>query len=272
MREGVAKGFWCLFDMGGSERVKPERFYSRETGDVPLDADLNAAQWSLVSAAGAKQRGWGAEARIEVSTVVPWVASVIGEAGAATAGAIAAKVAEQHGEVPVPVVMQAIDQIVRSGRAMSFVGDPAQEAKPDRLFHGSAAILHQVAEGDAVIAPAEAAKRGFVRQEEVGYHLTGVEASARVLPLLGQLGSLYNRGAKTTVGLLDLADLEVEGGGHLRLSLQDGTPAAMKRLGELFEVLATVAKPGKDTIVELDIAEPDDACPLIKALKERRAR
>ncbi len=272
VREGVGKGFWCLFDMGASERVKPERFYSRETGEVPFDIDLNAAQWSLVSAAGAKQRGWGAETRIEVSTVVPWAASAIAESGAITAGAIAETVAQQHGEVPVPIVMQAIDQIVRTDRAMTFVGNPAQKAKPEQLLHGTAATLHQVVEGDALITPAEAAKRGWVRQEEVGYRLTGAEASARVLPILGQLGSLYNRGAKTTVGLLDLADLEVEGGGHLRLSLQDGTPAAMKRLGELFEVLATVAKPGKDTIVELDIAEPDDACPLIKALKERRAR
>jgi hypothetical protein len=272
VREGVAKGHWCLFDMGGAERTKPERFYSRETAEVPFDADLNAAGWSLVSAAGARQRGWGAEARIEISTIIPWVAAVIGEAGATTAGAIAAKVTEQHGAVPANTVFQAIDRVVHDGRAMTFTGDPAQEAKPDQLFHGSAAILHQVAEADAVVAPAEAAKRGWVRQEEVGYRLTGADASTRVLPLLGQFGSFYNRGAKMTIGLLDLAGLEVEGGGRLRLSVEHATPAAMKRLGELLEVLATVAKPGQDTIVELDIAEPDDNDPLIKALKQGRAR
>jgi hypothetical protein len=58
VREGVTKGHWCLFDMGGPERVTPERFYSRETGEVPFDADLNAAGWSLVTPQGAKQRGW----------------------------------------------------------------------------------------------------------------------------------------------------------------------------------------------------------------------
>ena len=60
VREGVAKGHWCLFDMGGSERVAPERFHSRETGEVPFDADLNAPGWSLVGPQGAQQRGWGA--------------------------------------------------------------------------------------------------------------------------------------------------------------------------------------------------------------------
>lgn len=272
VREGVAKGHWCLFDMGGPERVKPERFYSRETGEVPFDADLGGAGWSLVSLAGAKQRGWGAEARIEIATVIPWVASIIGDAGSTTAGGIAAKVTEQHGEVPTNTVFRAIDRIVQDGRAMTFTGDPDQEAKPDRLFHGSAAVLYQVAAGDAVVAPAEAAKRGWVTQEEVGYRLTGADASARVLPILGQFGSLYNRGAKTTVSVLDVAELEIDGGGRVRLTVEAASPAAMKRLGELFEVLATVAKPGKDTSVELDIAEPDETCPLIKALKEGKGR
>jgi hypothetical protein len=272
VREGVTKGHWCLFDMGGGERVTPERLYSRETGEVPFDADLNAAGWSLVTPQGAKQRGWGAEARIEVSTVVPWVAAAIGDLGATTAGMVAAEVAEKHGEVPVAVVLQAIDRVVQDGRAMAFTGDPKQEIKPERLVHGSTAILHQVTADDAVIAPAEAAKRGWVRQEDVGYRLAGAEASARLLPVLSQLGSLYNKGAKTTIDELDLADLEIEGGGRLRLSLQDATPAAMKRLGELFEVLAGVVKPGKDTIVEFEVSEPDDNCLLIKTLKQGRAR
>jgi hypothetical protein len=272
IREGVSKGYWCLFDMGGSERVTPERFYSRETGEVPFDADLNPPGWSLVTPQGAKQRGWGAEARVEVSTVVPWVTAAIADLGPATAGAVAAQIVEKHGEVPRPVVLQAIDQVVKDGRAMTYVGDPAQETKPDRLVHGSAAMLHQVAIDDAVIAPAEAAKRGWVRQEDVGYRLSGTDASRRVLPLLGQLGSLYNRGAKTTIDVLDLGGLEIDGGGRLRVSLEDAKPAAIRRLGELFEVLGGIAKPAKDTIVEIEISEPDENCPLIKALKEGRAR
>src|SRR5208282_5380027 len=113
VREGVTKGYWCLFDMGGSERVLPERFFSRETREVPFDINLSDPGWSLVSPQGARQRGWGAEARIEISTVVPWVTSAISEAGAATAGAIVSRVVEKHGEVPAAVVLQAIDRIVQ---------------------------------------------------------------------------------------------------------------------------------------------------------------
>jgi hypothetical protein len=272
MREGVSKGHWCLFDMGGSERVAPERFYSRETGDVAFDADLNAPGWSLVSPQGARQRGWGAPARIEVSTVAPWVAAALGDAGAATAAAVAAQVAERHGEVPAPVVYQALDRLVREGRAMTYTGAAEQEEKPGRLVRGSAAMLHQVQSDDVAITPAEAAKRGWVQPQEAGYRLAGVEASRRLLPLLGQLGSLYNKGAKTTIDALDVAGLEIEQGGRLRILVEEATPAAMRRLGELFEVLAAVAKPGKDTTVDFEVAAPDDACLLIKALKEARTR
>ena len=86
VREGVTKGYWCLFDMGGSERVTPDRFFSRETCEVPFDADLNVPAGRSSAPQGAKQRGWGAEARVEVSTVIPWVTAEIGEAGAATTG------------------------------------------------------------------------------------------------------------------------------------------------------------------------------------------
>ena len=155
---------------------------------------------------------------------------------------------------------------------MTYTGAAEQEEKPGRLVRGSAAMLHHVEPGDAGVTPAEAAKRGWVQPQEAGYRLSGAEASRRLLPLLGQLGSLYNRGAKTTIGALDIAGLEIEQGGRLRISVEEATPAAMKRLGELFEVLATVGKPGKDTVVDFEAAAPDDSCLLIKALKEGRTR
>jgi hypothetical protein len=41
----------------------------------------------------------------------------------------------------------------------------------------------------------------------------------------------------------------------------------MKRLGELFEVLATVVQSGPNTEAFLEIREPDDQCPFLQALR-----
>ena len=68
--------------------------------------------------------------------------------------------------------------------------------------------------------------------------------------------------------LFDLAGLELEGGGQLRLGLQNVSPAEMKRLGELFEVLHTVVKLGAQSQGLLRIEEPDETCLLLKELKK----
>jgi hypothetical protein len=41
----------------------------------------------------------------------------------------------------------------------------------------------------------------------------------------------------------------------------------MKRLGEWFEVLATVVQSGPTTEVDLEIDDPDDTCLFMQALK-----
>jgi len=89
-----------------------------------------------------------------------------------------------------------------------------------------------------------------------------------LLPILARLGSVYERGARSTITVLDIHELHVEGGGRLRFGVQDATPAAMKRLGELFEVLAIIGKRGNDTIVDFEVAEPGADCLLIQTLKE----
>lgn len=64
-------------------------------------------------------------------------------------------------------------------------------------------------------------------------------------------------------------DLDVRGGGRLRVSLQDVPPEAMKQLGEFFETLATVIQPGDTAEADLEIDDPDEQCLLIQALKHQ---
>ncbi len=58
LRSGVQRGHWCLFRMGSPTAVKPEEFFSRESGDLPFQLDFAAPGWCLVPHAGAVQRGW----------------------------------------------------------------------------------------------------------------------------------------------------------------------------------------------------------------------
>jgi hypothetical protein len=49
--------------------------------------------------------------------------------------------------------------------------------------------------------------------------------------------------------------------------LEGVSPEAMKRLGELFEVLATVVKQDSAAEVALEVDNPDDQCLFLQALQ-----
>jgi hypothetical protein len=223
--------------------------------------------WSLVSTQGARQRGWLGTTTVDAPTVERWVASAIAEEEATYVSDVMRRVQEQHGEVPAPTLLDAVQRVVQAGRAMTFSGQPEQSERPTNLVHGPPAMLHQVRPEDVVITPAAASTRGWVAAAPNQFRLTGREGAAILLPLLRQIGSLYTRGARSTVTHLDLVDLEILGGGRLRLTLGDVPPASMRRLGELFEVLATVISAGPASEADLEISDPDEQCLLIQALR-----
>ena len=92
-----------------------------------------------------------------------------------------------------------------------------------------------------------------------------------LLPLLRQMDSLYARAARSSMAHLDLVDLKISGGGRLRFSLEAVPPASMKRLGELFETLATVINAGAASEAGLESSDPDEQCLFMQALPQESA-
>jgi len=267
VRAGVIQGQWCLFRIGDAERAQPEQCFGQESGSLPQDFDFCSQGWSLVTTQEARRRGWLAATTVNAATVEGWVTSAIAEAEATYVSDVIKRVREQHGEVPQPTLLHAVRQVVQAGRAMIFSGQPAQTERPITLQHGPSALLYQVQPEDSVITPAAASRRGWVRLAANRFRLSGREGAAILLPLLRQIGGLYTRGARSTIASLDLVDLEIPNGGRLRLSLENVPPASMQRLGELFEVLATVIRDGATGEAHLDIGDPDEQCLLIQVLQ-----
>jgi hypothetical protein len=269
IREGVTKGFWCLFRMEDEESPKPEAIYCRDTDALPLDIDLSGSGWSIVSLQGAKQRGWlGGQVEVDPVKIERWVGEAVKEQPAAYVSEIIEKVVGSHGDVPEKDILSAIDNMVREDRALSYAGKSERGDKPAQLMHGPSAILHSVSKHDVVLSPAEASRRGWVVIETQRLEFQGKDAADKLLPLLKRIGSLYARGAKSKLDILDLAELRLQGGGRMRLLLQDVPPEDMKRLGELFEILGDLASSVEQTQARLRITDPQDDCPLVQELKK----
>ncbi len=161
-----------------------------------------------------------------------------------------------------------IDKLVRKDRLMTYSGKPDQQEKPASLFHGTNAVLHPSQPTDVVVTPATASKKGWVVKPTNRLILQGRSGAQKLVPLLPRVGSLYGRGASSDITALELTDLEVGDGARLRISVESASPEVMEKLGELFEVLATVAEQGESTEGYIEITDPDDSCLCVQELKK----
>ena len=266
IRAGVQKGIWCVFCMEDESSTKPTEFYD-QNNHVPLGVNLMEKKYMLVTPEGAKKRGWGVAQSVSPHRIRDSVAYAINRNGTATVQQIMEAVKNEYGEVPEQDIEEVIVNLVKEGRFFAFHGEPDQTEKPE-LIQGPGAALYTPLSDDVLVTPAKAAERGWIAEQSNSLRLSGKEGAEKLLPLLRRLGSIYNKGAKTPIKVLDLVNMELPKGGTIRIQLMDVSPESMKILGELFEILDGVARMSENTEAYIEIENPDKDCPLIKELTQ----
>jgi hypothetical protein len=260
VREGVHRGQWCLFRMTSPDSTKPDEFFDRSSGELPLNLDLTKAEYTLVTPAGAKKRNWGKQA-VDVDKVKSWIKDTVSQSGKATVAEVAAQVTERHGEVPKAAFTEAVVSLLQEDK---FCTVPS--GKSAQLISGSKAALHSPADADVLITKAKAAEDGLLVEEKKAFRLSGKDSAVKLLAVLKRADSLFNRGVKAKVDTLQLIEMELPKGGTIRVDLQNVPPESLKQLGELFGVLTGLVKAGADTEAEFEVSDPPADCPLLKEL------
>jgi hypothetical protein len=266
IRGGVSRGIWCLFRMESEESTKPVEIYSQSTGELPFDIDLSK-DYSIITPDGANQRRWTKGKGPDLTRVKDWVRQVVTEKQIATVSEVAEDVVKKFGEVPKKALDDTISKLVQEKRCMTYKGTKEQDDKPD-LTWGTSAAFYIPEPNDLIITPKQAAEKGWITAKEKALSLSGSDGAKILIPLIGRIGSLYQRGGKSAIDLLDLTELELPKGGALRISLTNVLPESVKDLGELFEVLEGLVKIGDQTEAYLEINEPNDECPFVKELRK----
>ncbi|MFZ5897783.1 MAG: ATP-binding protein [Bacillota bacterium] len=266
IRAGVQKGVWCVYRMASQDSLQPAELYHRDN-DIPMGVNLCDKGYSLITPQGANQRGWTTARAVDPGKIRDAVIYEVAQAGTSTVREVSEGVTNKCGQVPARDLADAVVTLVKSGRLLVAQGKPDSGEKP-HLVRGEEAALYTPQPGDLLVTPARAAELGWVTRESRRLSLEGRKGAEKFLPLMRRLGSIYNRGAKSTVEMLDIVDLKLPEGGAIRLQLTNVPPASMKTLGELFEVLDTVAQQGESTEVFLEIPDPGDDCPFVRELKD----
>jgi hypothetical protein len=266
LRQGAVQGYWCVYRLQDNND-RPDKFFAREQGGVPMDVNLEEAGWGIVTEPGAKKRDWMAGS-VSPAKVKDWTREAVIHQGAAKVADVVSAVTEQHGNVPQNMVLDALHSLASEEAIGYYVGEPEQTYKPE-LKTGGSTLLDNVTTEHTIVTRAKAAERGWLTgNAKPSFRIEADQSRAKLLPLLKRLGNVYtSEGGKSQVDYLDVFDLVLPSGGTLRLQLSEANAADMKALQELFEVLMSVAKVGSSTGAELEIKDPVADCGLVKKLK-----
>jgi len=265
IRAGVEKGVWCVYRMGDEDSIRPVEFYNRES-PIPMDITLLKKGYGVITPQGANQRGWAGKTRIDPVRLRDSVYGTVAQVGETTVETLISRVRDAMGEVSESDVKDALTYLIKKERLYAYRGDPGQEGRPD-IIAGEATGLYEPRPTDGVITPAWASQKGWIKKRNE-LILEGESGSATVLALLRRLGSIYMKGAKSKIDLMEISDVELAGGGTLRVEVEHASPDSIKAIGELFEVLSEVVTKATGAKGYLRIAEPDEECSLVKEVKK----
>lgn len=266
IRSGVGHGAWCLFRMGAEDSDQLAEFHSRDTGELPLQLDLSAPGWDLVTLAGAKQRGWTATDRPDPVRIRHWVREAVQNLGQTSAVEIAETIAQTHGEIAEPEVCKALDELVKAGQCYVYAPTDDPDRDPSVLRGASDCILDPVKPEYRIVTKAEAARRGWTKRQDETLTLSGEAARRRLLPLLKKLAGLYKTGATSSIDYLEISSLMLPMGGRLSVQFQDLKPEDVKILDELLETTVALTASGADTEAQIVISQPQPNCKLVAEL------
>lgn len=271
LREGITGGVWVAYKMSQSDvQDVPEELYSQKN-PLPMSVDIVGGGYSIVTAVGAKNRGWLDGDRVSTDKIEESVRTVMQNSGAAYVSDVVSAVQQQYANAAEDQVKDVIKSMAKNSRYGIYSGAPDQQEKPDDLVSGLE-VAYMVIKDDAVlITRPEQSQRGW--NEVSGgsdnrFHKDGNDFARKLFPVLKKIGSLYTRGAKSTIDSMDIIDLELPHGGKIRVAIDSAGPDDIKTLDEFFQILGDVATVTNATDADITIEDPEENCAFIDALNK----
>ena len=265
LREGITGGVWTAYKMSETDEDDfPAEFYSQKKA-IPFDKNLVSDGYSIMTVDGAKKRGWTKDDRVPNEKVANTIRTIMQGSGAVKVKDLVEEVQRQYSNASDDQVKDVIHTIVKEGRFGLYEGSASQKDKPAEIIKGFEAYTHTVSGDEVLITKKEESERGWTTKQATQLR---IDDAAKLFSLLRRAGSIYTRGATSTISSMDISDLKLPGGGTIRLAIENAGPSDMKKLDELFQCLCDVAKVTDDTEAELIIDNPDENCSFIKEIKK----
>lgn len=120
LRQGAAKGMWCLGFLAEPNAPKPETLYHQDN-PPPITAEPEGDAWFICTREHAKQLGWLESIIRDPNTVAAWLEQIAESLIETDAATLAQAIERQHDKVDPQVFAEQLDNLLR-GRKLVAVG------------------------------------------------------------------------------------------------------------------------------------------------------
>lgn len=270
LREGIESGIWAAYKM--SDNIVddiPNEFFSQEK-PLPLNVSLLEGNYSIMTVEGARKRGWTDSNKVSDEKVQTAIKVFLQSSqGVALYENLIEAVKAQYSNAGDSQIDDQLRNLMQNNVCGVYIGSLNQNNVPDSIVDGFSASNHAFDAKEVIITKQAQIERGWTNSSRRAYRMSGNDAARKIVPILRRIGSLYTRnGAKCVIDSLDITDMKLPSGAHLRLGLEDASPDDIKRLDELFQSFCDVAKVTDDTEADITINNPEEDCAFLKELKK----
>ncbi|WP_206832594.1 ATP-binding protein [Alicyclobacillus fructus] len=278
IRHGVEIGQWCVFQQrsaGDDHRVELYYRHYKDYPDqpLPLSAEIMNGDYGIVTFPGAVQRGW-LKPRVDLLAVATQIIQQssclrLSDLKEQVWAEIARQTANPADVVRENSIETVVQQLLRSGQIWAYEGTPEQTERPARLWKAHDALYTPWPE-HVLITSAEARRRGWEDDGRTGPRMLtirGHDALTKLWPELPRLESIYMRGGKSKIELLELVDLVGPGVSRITIRFDELDPDALKSLGATFQHLREVFELDDSSEIDMRL-EPQEGCPFYQRLME----
>lgn len=241
LREGAARGAWCLAEMPDRNAHRPAALYHSDA-PPPITVEPEGPDWLICTREHAKQLGWLESIVRNPNTIASWVRDTSETLIEANMSTLAQTIENQHDKVDNNVFIEQVENLLKSGELAAWPASAFDETgrpDPHQVYVRETVPPTGVREGDIKVVPYHVAQeRGWIVEPEVQERPFRLTQEGRIKQILNLLSGTSLRGSETEVKQLQIAGQGADGA-QFQMALIQTTVGALIDSRTLFAEVAT---------------------------------
>lgn len=271
LRQGAAKGQWCLGEMPDRNAHKPENLYHKEN-PPPIQIEPTGEDWMLCTREHAKRLGWMEEIVRDPDQISSWLLGVATAREQATVEDLRQAIEAEHDKIDPQVFNEQVTNLLLASKIVAFPEDGFDEngrPDPEQATYGDRMPLGGIHDKKLKLVPMQIAReREWVVPPTVEQKVFSFSQSEAIRQLLNLFSGRSLDGSTTEVSSILVYGTFKSDQSRFSLTLAQTAAGSLASARDLFAAIATrVDFSGDRDRLDITIGKHANDCRLVGALE-----